>query len=266
MAEPGSLGGRTPRWQPARDRLVALSALTAAAALAWAYVLYMSWGMEHMAVGAAMAIMPRMTHWNTTDLLLVFAMWVIMMAAMMLPSIMPAVLSFASMSSWRRAQRLPSVPTSVFILGYLAVWSGFSVLATLVQWGLLEARLVTPMMASATPLFASALLVVAGLFQFTPLKRACLARCTSPLGFLLAEWRDGTLGAWIMGLRHGVYCVGCCGLLMTLLFAFGVMNVLWIAALSTYVMLEKTLPQVRWLPFAQGVLLICWGVAVAARA
>lgn len=266
MREPALLGARVTRRQLARDRIVALCGLTAAAALAWAYLLYMSWGMEHMVEGAAMAIMPRMTHWHTIDLLLVLAMWVIMMAAMMLPSIMPTVLGFASMSGWRRAQRLPSVPTSVFVLGYLAVWSGFSVFATLVQWGLLEARLVTPMMVSATPLFASALLVIAGLFQFTPLKRACLARCASPLGFLLAEWRDGALGAWIMGFRHGAYCVGCCGLLMTLLFVFGVMNVLWIAALSIYVMLEKMLPQARWLPFAQGVVLICWGIAVAARA
>ncbi|WP_321936666.1 MULTISPECIES: DUF2182 domain-containing protein [unclassified Paraburkholderia] len=265
MTEPGLLGTRATRWWPRRDQAVALSGLTAAAALAWAYLLYMSWGMEHMEVGATMAIMPRMTHWHTIDLLLVLAMWAVMMAAMMLPSIVPTVLGFASMSSRRRGQHRPYVQTSVFVLGYLAVWSGFSLFATLVQWGLLEARLVTPMMVSATPWLAGALLVIAGVFQLTPAKHACLARCVSPLGFLLTEWRDGTFGAWVMGFRHGAYCVGCCGLLMTLLFVFGVMNVLWIAVLSIYVMLEKMLPQVRWLPFAQGALLICWGIAVAAR-
>jgi predicted metal-binding membrane protein len=265
MAEPGLLGGRVTRRLPVRERVIVLSGLTAVAALAWVYLLYMSWGMEHMDAGASMAIMPRMTDWRVIDLLLVLAMWAIMMAAMMLPSIVPMVLGFASLSRRRRAQQLPYAPTSLFVLGYLAVWSGFSLFATLAQWGLLETRLVTPMMASATPLLAGALLVIAGVFQFTSLKHACLGKCSSPLGFLLTEWRDGAIGAWIMGFRHGAYCVGCCGLIMTLLFAFGVMNVLWVAALSIYILLEKMLPHVRWLPFAQGVLLICWGIAVAAR-
>ena len=119
------------------------------------------------------------------------------------------------------------------------------------------------MMVSATPLLGGALLVIAGVFQLTPLKHACLSKCASPIGFHITEWRDGTLGAWIMGFRHGAYCVGCCGLLMALLFVFGVMNVLWVAALSIYVMLVKMLPQARWLPFAEGLLLIGWGVAVA---
>lgn len=264
MPEPALLSGRMAGRLPARDRVIVLFGLMATAALAWSYVLYMGWGMAHMDEGAAMAVMPRMTNWHVVDLLLVLTMWAIMMAAMMLPSIVPMVLSFASLSNRRRAQRLPYVPTSVFVLGYLAVWAGFSLCATLAQWGLLEARLVTPMMVSATPLLAGALLIIAGVFQFTPLKHACLAKCASPLGFLLTEWRDGTVGAWIMGVRHGAYCVGCCALLMTLLFAFGVMNVLWVAALSAYVLLEKMLPHARSFRFMGGALLICWGVAVAA--
>jgi predicted metal-binding membrane protein len=252
-----------PRRLPMRDRVILLSGLMAAATLAWVYLLYMSWGMQHMDAGAAMAIMPRMTDWGVIDLLLVLAMWAIMMAAMMLPSIVPMVLSFASLSRQRSRQRLAYAHTSFFILGYLAVWSGFSLLATLAQWGLLEARLITPMMVSATPLLGGALLVIAGIFQITPLKHACLSKCASPLGFILTEWREGTVGAWIMGLRHGAYCVGCCGALMAMLFVFGVMNVLWIAALSSYVVLEKMLPQARWLPFAGGLLLVGWGLAVA---
>ena len=263
MAEPGIRGGFATRRLLVRDRVIVLSGLTAAAALAWTYLLYMSWGMEHMDAGAAMAIMPRMTDWGAIDLLLVLAMWAIMMAAMMLPSTVPMMLSFAFLSRQRRAQRLPYVHTSVFVLGYLAVWCGFSLLATLAQWGLLEARLITPMMVSANPLLGGALLIIAGVFQLTPLKHACLGRCASPLGFLLTEWRDGTLGAWIMGLRHGVYCVACCGPLMALLFLFGVMNVLWVVALTIYVMLEKMLPQTRWLPFAGAVLLVGWGLIVA---
>ncbi|CAN7358595.1 DUF2182 domain-containing protein [Paraburkholderia sp. DD10] len=263
MAERGFDSGFATRRLPVRDRVIVLSGLAAAATLAWIYLLNMSWGMEHMDAGAVMLIMPRMTDWGVIDLLLVLAMWAIMMAAMMLPSIVPMVLSFAFLSRQRRAQRLPYAHTSVFVLGYLAVWSGFSLLATLAQWGLLEARLVTPMMVSATPLLAGALLIVAGVFQLTPLKHACLSKCASPLGFLLNEWRDGSVGAWIMGFRHGAYCVGCCGALMALLFVFGVMNVLWVAALSIYVMLEKMLPQARWLPVAEGLLLVGWGVAVA---
>lgn len=265
MAEPGFLGGRVTQRQPVRDRVIVLAGLAAATALAWAYLLYMSWGMEHMDVGAAMIIMPHMTNWRAIDLLLVLAMWAIMMAAMMLPSIVPMVLAFASLSRRRRAQQLPYVRTGVFVLGYLAVWTGFSLVATLAQWGLLEARLVTPMMVSATPLLAGALLVVAGIFQFTPLKHACLGKCASPLGFLLNEWRDGNLGAWAMGFRHGAYCVGCCGFIMTLLFAFGVMNVVWVLGLSIYTLMEKVLPRVRWFSFAAGVLLICGGVVVVVR-
>jgi predicted metal-binding membrane protein len=263
MAERRLTAGFMTRRLRARDGIVVVSALAAATTLAWAYVLYMNWGMEHMDAGAAMVIMPRMTDWGAIDLLLVLAMWAAMMAAMMLPSIVPMILGFAFLSRQRRTQQLPYARASVFVLGYLVVWSGFSVLATLAQWGLLTARLVTPMMVSATPLLAGACLVVAGLFQFTPLKRKCLSKCGSPLGFLLTEWREGNRGAWIMGLRHGAYCVGCCWALMALLFVFGVMNVLWIAALSIYVVLEKMLPRARWLTLGQGFVLVAWGLTVA---
>jgi predicted metal-binding membrane protein len=248
---------------PARERIIVLSGLVGCAMLAWIYVLYMSWGMAHMDE-ASLAIMPRMTNWGAVDLGLVLVMWAVMMAAMMLPSSIPMVLSFAALAHQRRARGLPYVKTSVFVLGYLAVWAGFSFLATFAQWGLLEARLVTPMMVSATPWLAGALLVAAGAFQLTPWKHRCLTRCTSPFGFLLNEWRDGAVGAWVMGFRHGLFCLGCCGALMALLFVFGVMNTLWVAALSIYVMLEKLLPRARWLPFAAGPLLIVWGLAVAA--
>jgi predicted metal-binding membrane protein len=244
-----------------RDRVVVLSGLAACAALAWGYLLYMSWGMAHMDT-VDVAMMPSMTDWGAVDLLLVLAMWAVMMAAMMLPSSIPMVLCLASLAR-QRSQPVAYAKTSAFVLGYLLVWAGFSLLATLSQWGLLEARLVTPMMVSATPLVGGGLLIVAGVFQFMPLKHRCLTKCASPLGFLLNEWRDGTLGAFIMGCRHGMYCVGCCGVLMALLFVFGVMNVVWIVALSIYVMLEKLLPRARGLPFAAGGLLIVWGLIVA---
>jgi len=241
-----------------RERLPILAGLGATIALAWAYLLYMAWGMEHMDVGIDMLLMPRMTDWGAVDLALVFLMWTVMMVAMMLPSSLPMMMAFRSeprhdaAGSW--APRIVG-----FVAGYLMVWSGFSAAMTLIQWALLEVRWVSPMMDSRSPLLASLLLVAAGAFQFTPLKHACLSTCRSPLSFLMTEWRPGVRGAWIMGLRHGLFCTGCCWLLMALLFVLGVMNVAWIAVLTAFVLLEKTLPSARWVSAASGVVLIAWG-------
>jgi predicted metal-binding membrane protein len=136
---------------------------------------------------------------------------------------------------------------------------GFSLAATLIQWGMHAALLVTPAMVGTSPLLGGAVLVAAGLYQWTPAKHACLTRCRSPIGFLLAEWRDGARGALIMGLRHGLYCTGCCWLLMLILFVVGVMNLLWIALLAALALLEKTLPQGRWISRIAGLALIVWG-------
>lgn len=240
-----------------RQRLAVLLGLGAVIVLAWAYVLFMGWGMEHMDVGMDMALMPRMTDWQPVDLVLVFLMWVVMMVAMMLPSSVPMMLAFS------RETRPPAGQGSrrlgAFVAGYLLVWTVFSLAMTLLQWALLESRLINPMMESRSPLFGGLLLVAAGLFQFTPLKNACLAACRSPLSFLMTEWRPGVRGAWVMGLRHGVYCTGCCWLLMALLFLLGVMNVLWIAALTAFVLIEKTWPRAEWTSKVSGVALLVWG-------
>jgi predicted metal-binding membrane protein len=243
-------------------RRIVLLGLGAMIALAWAYVLYLGWGMENMDVGMDMLLMPRMTDWQAVDLLLVFLMWAVMMVAMMLPSSLPMMLAFSRdtrASAQHRTGRL-----AAFVAGYLAVWTVFSMLMTLLQWGLLEARLISPMMESSSPLFGGLLLVAAGLFQFTPLKHACLATCRSPLSFLMTEWRPGVRGAWVMGLRHGLYCTGCCWLLMALLFLLGVMNVLWIAALTAFVLVEKTWPGVQWTSKASGAALLGWGAVLLA--
>ncbi len=147
----------------------------------------------------------------------------------------------------------------------MAVWTIFSGLATLAQWGLLELRLVTPMMESASRWLSGALLLGAGLFQFTPIKNACLNKCRSPLGFLLAEWRPGVRGALVMGIRHGANCAGCCATLMLLLFVLGVMNLAWIAVLTLIVLAEKWLPaDSHWPSRLLGAGLIVWGFAVLA--
>jgi len=247
---------------PAAERRIVLAGLLGVCVLAWSYVVYMGWGMEHMDAGAEMAIMPRMVAWQGVDLFLVFAMWAIMMVAMMLPSATPMILVFVQVNRRRRLRSESYVPPAIFVAGYICVWVVFSLIATLAQWGLLEARLVSPMMVSTSPALGGGLLICAGLYQFTPWKHACLSKCRSPLAFVMSEWRDGVRGAFIMGLRHGLFCTGCCWLLMALLFVAGVMNLFWIAALAAWILLEKALPDVRWLYNATGLLLIGWGIGV----
>ena len=223
-----------------RDRTIVLAGVAGLSALAWAYLLTMAWRMPHREMAMAM---PHMQAWEATEVLLTWVMWAVMMVAMMTPSAAPMILMFATVNRRRRGQQGPFVPTTVFLLGYLLVWGGFSVVATLAQWGLHTAALLSPMMVSTSPMLGGLLLLAAGIFQWTPLKSTCLTQCRSPLGFLMTEWREGAWGALLMGLRHGCYCVGCCWVLMALLFVAGVMNLLWVAAMAAFVLVEKVLPR-----------------------
>jgi predicted metal-binding membrane protein len=248
-----------------RERVLTAAALVVLCGMAWAYLLYMAWGMARMDIGAEMAIMPRMTSWRAIDLALVFAMWAIMMLAMMLPSAVPMILTFVALDGTRREPR-PRSRVLAFVAGYIAVWSAFSLAVTVLQWGLLEARLISPMMRASSPWLGGGLLVTAGLYQLTPAKSACLARCRSPLEFLTAQWRDARFGALLMGLRHGVFCLGCCAPAMLLLFVLGVMNVLWIAALAAFILAEKLWSGSDRLRIAAGVILVGWGALALLRA
>jgi predicted metal-binding membrane protein len=187
-------------------------------------------------------------------------MWVAMMAAMMLPATYPMVRAFVTINRRRREREAPYVPTFWFVLGYLLAWSMFSVAATAAQWGLQHAGLLTAMGESVSRTLSGALFLAAGVYQWTPLKNMCLSRCRSPEGFVLSEWRDGHAGAIVMGLRHGLFCVGCCGALMLLLFAVAVMNLLWVAALTALVMAEKLLPGGRVLRHGIGAGLVVTGL------
>jgi predicted metal-binding membrane protein len=229
---------------------VLLSLGTAAVlVLSWGYLLYMDWGMRHMDRGADMVLMPRMVGWRAIDLILVFIMWALMMAAMMLPSALPAIALYG------RARG----KAAGFSAGYLLVWFGFSALATLLQWRLLEATLLTPMMKSASVPLSAGVLVGAGLFQLTPLKNACLSRCRSPLAAVLAG--NGRRSSAIhAGMRNGLDCLGCCFALMCVLFAVGVMSIPWVLVIAGYVALEKLVPRARWVPRIAGVSLCVWGV------
>jgi predicted metal-binding membrane protein len=221
--------------------------------VSWGYLLYMDWGMRHMDRGADMLLMPRMVGWRAIDLLLVFVMWALMMAAMMLPSAWPAIVLYG------RARGSPAG----FAAGYLLVWFGFSALATLLQWRLLEATLLTPMMKSASVPLSAGVLIGAGLFQLTPLKQACLSRCRSPLAAVLAGNARSSSGIH-EGIRNGLDCLGCCFALMCVLFAVGVMSIPWVLAIAAYVGLEKLVPRTRWVPRLAGVALCLWGVLLLA--
>jgi len=248
-----------------RDRMIVLGGLAGITALAWAYIGYLTWDMGRMDMTMDMA-MPRMQTWGVPDLVLLFVMWAVMMVAMMVPSAAPLLLMFTTINRRRRTQHQPYVPTAVFLGGYLLVWSGFSVLAMLVQWGLHSAALLSPMMVSTSPILGGLLLLAAGGFQWTPLKYTCLTRCRSPLGFLMTDWREGYRGALIMGLRHGMYCVGCCWVLMALLFAAGVMNLLWVAIIAAFVLVEKVVPRGDLVGRLAGAGLVVAGLVVLGQA
>jgi predicted metal-binding membrane protein len=240
-----------------RDRAVLGIGLLGMAALAWAYVARMSaapaGGMSSMAVPGMAAGEPPGLGWLA-------GMWAVMMVAMMLPSAAPTILLFAGVSRRRRQQGRPAVPVAVFTLSYLLVWTTYAAVAATAQWELHRLALLSPTMASASPLLAGGLLIVAGLYQWLPLKGACLSHCRSPLGFFSTEWREGTRGALLMGIRHGSYCVGCCWLLMALLFVAGVMNLVWVAAIAGFVLLEKLVRGGDMLGRVAGLGLVCWGV------
>jgi predicted metal-binding membrane protein len=204
--------------------------------------------------------------WAPLDALLVFVMWSAMMAAMMVPGASPMIAAFATINRRRRERQSPYVPTAVFLAGYLAVWAGFSALATLAQYLLQKAALVTTMMQSASYGFSAALFLAAGLYQFSALKERCLNLCRSPDGFILSEWRDGAPGAVIMGVRHGLFCLGCCAALMVLLFAVAVMDLRWVAALTILVTAEKLLPGAKFWRVGIGVALLAASAGFAVTA
>jgi predicted metal-binding membrane protein len=245
------------------DRAIAAAGLLGVAGLGWLYIVRL--GREMAAMADMGMAMPQMTPWALADFLLTFLMWAVMMVAMMVPSASPMILIFATINRKRLSAETPLIRTGLFLLGYLLVWAGFSVLATLGQWGLHAAALLTPAMA-VTPWLGGILLVAAGIYQFTPIKDVCLSRCQSPFGFILTQWREGAAGALVMGVRHGAFCVGCCWVLMALLFVAGVMNLLWVAAIAAFVLLEKIAPLGKVVSRLAGALLILWGTWLLARA
>jgi len=233
-----SSSGSASSLLPHRDRIAILSALIGVSVLAWAYVIYLWAKMPAMDVGAPVS----MQLWTLVDFVFMFMMWAIMMVGMMLPSAAPMMLLYAGMVRKAERQGTPMAPIAAFVSGYLAMWCLFSVGATLVQWCLHEAAMLSPMMLAKSQVFGAALLIVAGVYQLTPWKTVCLDHCRAPAHFIAEHWRPGANGAFRLGLHHGAFCLGCCWALMGLLFVGGVMNLLWVAAITIFVFLEKVLP------------------------
>jgi predicted metal-binding membrane protein len=242
------------------DRLIVAIGIAGVVALSWSYLIAGA-GIDMSMADMPMDPMP----WSAAQASLMFAMWWVMMIAMMVPSAAPMVLLFTAIRRRQASADSPFASTWLFLVGYLAIWAGFSLVAVAVQWGLDQAGLLSGMMASSSTMLAGIILLAAGLYQLTPIKRACLRYCQSPVFFLSRYWQPGAMGALRMGLRHGSYCVGCCWFLMGLLFVSGVMNLVWIAAVAIYVGFEKLLPRSPWVSRAAGVGLIVSGGVVLAR-
>lgn len=248
-----------------QDRRLVVLALFSLSALAWTYLVVMA---RQMAVGDMTLMgMGAMTmsqmSWSPLTFLLMFIMWSVMMVGMMVPSVAPMVLLFARVQRRKLADQAPAARIAAFTAGYLLIWTSFSLIATGLQWALTELRLLSPMMESTSQFLAVGVLLAAGIYQLTPLKLACLKQCQSPIGFLTMHWKDGISGSLSMGIEHGMYCLGCCWLLMALLFVGGVMNLIWVAVIATFVLLEKVAPKGEIIGRVGGVLLIVFAGFVA---
>ncbi len=246
-----------------RDKWTIGLGLLVVCGLAWAVMAWQAAAMMTVAGDTGAMTMPRQP-WTLVDLGVVYLMWVVMMFAMMVPATSPMIAAFTTINRRRQESGRPHVATAVFLVGYLVAWSLFSVAATGLQWLLDGVGLLAPMMESASPMLSAVLFIAAGLYQWSPLKDVCLTRCRTPVGFVLTEWRDGIPGAVIMGLRHGMFCIGCCFALMGLLFAVAVMDLRWVAAVAVLLTAEKLLPWPRVWRYGIGVILVGVGVGLAA--
>jgi predicted metal-binding membrane protein len=253
-----------------RERAVVIAALAMLTALAW---MDLAWLADDMAMGGMDMsgfrmipagqglMMPERAPWQPVEFAYVFAMWTVMMIGMMTPSVAPMILIYARVGRQAEMSGQPFAASAWFAAGYLVAWTAFSLAATFAQWALQRAALLTPMMESASNVLGGVVLIAAGVYQWTPVKEACLSYCQAPLTFIMRHggFRREAAGALTLGFRHGLYCIGCCWALMLLLFVGGIMNLLWIAALAMLVLFEKTVPFGKSVSRVAGVAFIATG-------
>ena len=255
-----------------KDKSVVYVGILAVAATAWYYLYWMAQQHAQMDMGSmdmmgmdgmdmmGMGMTSSMSGMMMESVSMLFVMWSVMMVAMMLPSLTPIAEVFTSLNVRKKKQGQLYVKTSVFVTGYLLVWFAFSLVLAVVQSQLSEAQLLgTPEMGSSNLLLSGSILLLAGVYQWTPLKIACLKYCRSPIGFLLNRWRDGKLGAVAMGWHYGVFCLGCCWALMVVMFAVGTMSLLWMVIIAVFMLCEKIFPPGAVVRNAAGFALVAWG-------
>ena len=249
-----------------RDRQIILVCVAAMVVLSGLYTI-LGVGMDMSAIamtGMPSTMLMDTAEWTPTYAVLVFLMWWIMMIAMMLPSATPALLLYTAVRRRGGARPAPVVMTAIFLLGYLSVWALFSLFATALQGVLEYVGVVSGMLSVSNRPIGGVILLVAALYQFTPLKQACLTQCRNPVRFITGAHGAGRVRPFRLGARHGVYCVGCCAALMLLLFFGGIMNLFWIGGLGIYVLLEKLLPRRRWFSYAAGIGMFAIGIGLVA--
>ena len=273
---------------PLKDRMVVYVGVVLILLVSWAYIIGMGWEMgtlpfmspspmdsmqmdsmkmnmqEKSIVTSILTWMPPMSgDWLFIDFLFLFLMWAVMMIAMMTPSILPMIMLFTTLNSKNIRENKVSANPLYLLSGYLMSWVLFSLLITLPQYGLHKIGLLNPMMEPTHALFGGLVLIGAGLYQFSSFKDACLSVCQSPLTFMMNNWKEGNLGAFIIGYKHGFYCVGCCWFLMLTLFALGVMNIMWVVILTLFVMFEKlSVKFPMQYRYTTGTIFIIWGLSI----
>jgi predicted metal-binding membrane protein len=235
---PDSALGRALR----RDRWLVVSALLLVTALALGYTVWLANGFDMSGM-----MSPHFLPWSAGHFFFMLTMWVVMMIGMMTPSVTPMVLLYIQIARQGAARQQPFAPAGWFVGGYLIAWTAFATAATLLQWLLEWRAIVTPMMAGTSRTLGGVILIFAGVYQWLPAKLACLSQCRAPLAFVQRHggFQPSARGSLRLGVQHGAYCIGCCWIMMALLFAFGVMNLLWIAGLMVLVLLEKLMPHAR---------------------
>jgi predicted metal-binding membrane protein len=243
-----------------KDRLIIIISLVFISIICWFYIIYLYKQMHPMNMDAFLFAMPMSPEWTATDFLLLFLMWLVMMIAMMTPSIAPLVLIFAMVNRQKKQQQAPFVSATYLFAGYYVAWAIFGLLATLLQWRLQAIDWLDPEMFITHKYVAGCILLLAGIFQFTTLKTRCLQHCATPVAFIHSKWKDGRSGAFQMGIQNGIYCLGCCWILMIVLFVAGIMNLLWIAIIGAFVLVEKIYPGRKWLSMLAGILLVGCGI------
>ncbi len=238
-----------------KEHVLVFLSLTLLIVISWMYLFSLSNSMK------SMEEMPMIqnSEWFFNDFLAAFAMWSVMMTAMMIPSAMPMILVFSTVNKKRSESGKSFVPTWHFVLGYILVWTSFSLIASLLQFMLHNLSVISDELKLLNPFASGIVLLAAGMYQFTSVKDVCLKNCQSPLSFVLSYWKEGKSGAHLMGIKHGFYCIGCCWVLMALLFAAGIMNLLWIAIIALFVFLEKMIKS-KYVSKAAGIVLIVAGI------